>query len=239
MSERAATPHDEASAAAAVASRSPERHASASAEDVFSNLDPALHPATLNSVSSEAENPLESFAQHVLGDSGEPEAESLMPFGEDNTLFTPTGEARFGRLGEADAPADDKERNGDGTEAQEQPQGEFPPFGDEHFETAAAVAAVTTEADADVKMGRIVGRNKRRREGEEIVVGPVENGEPIDPIKMKKDSHVSGARRLPSWRLEGGRIRAANEGSSADSRRKRLSADDEKTSTTASMRLRA
>lgn len=190
MSERAAsTPHDEATAAAAAAAaaRSPERQ-SATADDVFSNLDPALHPATLNSVSGEAENPLESFAQHVLGDSGEPEAESLMPFGEDNTLFTPTGEARFGRLGEADAPAADEKRNGDGTE---QPQGEFPPFGDEHFETAAAVAAVTTEADADVKMGRIVGRNKRRREGEEIVVGPVENGEPIDPIKMKKDSHVS------------------------------------------------
>lgn len=223
MSERAATPHDEASAAAAVASRSPERHASATAEDVFSNLDPALHPATLNSVSSEAENPLESFAQHVLGDSGEPEAESLMPFGEDNTLFTPTGEARFGRLGEADATETDEKRNGDGTDAQEQPQGEFPPFGDEHFETAAAVAAVTTEADGDVKMGRIVGRNKRRRDGEEIVVGPVENGEPIDPIKMKKDSHV---RKRPA------RVHA-------DITRKRSSADDEKTSTTVSTRLRA
>lgn len=154
-------------------------------EDPFANLDPSLHPVTLNSVETEAQNPLTHFAQHVLDDHDG----GLLGFNVDgdqgNALFTATGEARFGELLEA---ADQSERV---LEQQSTNGGHGDAFTINSLE-AGAEGGHNEELGEDgaVKMGRLVGRPKRRRDGEEIIVGPVENGEPIDPIKMKKDSHV-------------------------------------------------
>ncbi|KAL1413182.1 basic helix-loop-helix protein [Vanrija albida] len=159
-------------------------------EDPFANLDPSLHPVTLNSVETEAQNPLTHFAQHVLDDHDG----GLLGFNVDgdqgNALFTATGEARFGELLEA---ADQSERV---LEQQATNGAHNDAFNINQLEGGADGAhQEEVGEDGVVKMGRIVGRTKRRRDGEEIVVGPVENGEPIDPIKMKKDSHKEVERR--------------------------------------------
>ncbi|WOO76861.1 Psilocybin cluster transcription regulator [Vanrija pseudolonga] len=159
-------------------------------EDPFANLDPSLHPVTLNSVETEAQNPLTHFAQHVLDDHDG----GLLGFNVDgdqgNALFTATGEARFGELLEA---AGQSERV---LEQQSTNGGHDDAFTINSLE-AGAEGGHNEEVGEDgvVKMGRLVGRPKRRRDGEEIIVGPVENGEPIDPIKMKKDSHKEVERR--------------------------------------------
>lgn len=185
---------------------SPEKRADAPATgstaaepELFPNLDPALH--TLNSVGTggEANNQLknlENLATQAaemhenapLHDQEQLDLNSsLAGFHDDSSLFTATGEARF--------MFDDKERQVEG-------QADFSAFDPEQphtlNETAQAVAAVRDENGEQpkngdsVEMGRMVGRNKRRRGDADYVVGPVENGDPIDPIKMKKDSHVGG-----------------------------------------------
>lgn len=157
--------------------------------DPFANLDPTLHPATLNSVSGEGPNPLTDFAQHVL----DGRDNELLGFGEDEQNLLAMGEARLDTLLEA-AHKTEQER----TRA-------HPDDDDFHFSAAEPInEAVVVEEEHGHEHEhdhppppppsngmKHIGRNKRRRDGEEIVVGPVENGEPIDPIKMKKDSHVS------------------------------------------------
>ncbi|GMK53472.1 hypothetical protein CspeluHIS016_0100580 [Cutaneotrichosporon spelunceum] len=56
------------------------------------------------------------------------------------------------------------------------------------------IHALQDDAAAAVAAVEATSRRKRRRD-EDGVVGPVENGEPIDPIKMKKDSHKEVERR--------------------------------------------
>lgn len=162
--------------------------------ELFQNLDPALH--TLNSVAPGGNdenqlNNLQNLATQAiemhdnapLHDQEALDLNSSLGFHDDSSLFTATGEARFSMF-------DDKERQGE-QQAEfnfetEQPQ--------TLNETAQAVAVVSEEHDGSKSAdgeGRLGGRNKRRRGDADYVVGPVENGDPIDPIKMKKDSHVS------------------------------------------------
>lgn len=170
------------------------RPASAEPAPPPSDLFPTL--STLDSAGRE--NTLENLAQHAveLHDSamdpvpGDVNDLSLANFHhEDNSFFTAEGEARFGMLEEAAAEAEGKREHEHG-----QHEG-FEGFdGAALGEAADAVANVANEVegarDEMLQMGRMRHGHKRRRE-EDGVVGPVENGEPIDPIKMKKESHVS------------------------------------------------
>lgn len=147
---------------------------------------PDLFP-TLSTLDSGRENTLENLAQHAveLHDSamevGDVNDIGLAGFHhEDNSFFTATGEARFGMLDE-----EGERRDGANNGAQHDDFAQFETLDSAGVDTSAAIEAARNEI-----MGRM--RAKRRRE-EDGLVGPVENGEPIDPIKMKKESHVSGA----------------------------------------------
>ena len=142
-----------------------------SPSDSFANLDPQLHPATLNSaqdrdLSPQAENRLNDFAQHVLG--ANDDASNLLAFtaSEDGGLFGPDQNPQFEGLLENERA----EEEGEG-------QGDYVPE-----ETGQDESAV-----AETPGGRARGGGrKRNREGEEG-----ENGT-TDPAKAKKDSHVRG-----------------------------------------------
>jgi hypothetical protein len=132
---------------------------------------------TLSTLEGGRENTLENLAQHAveLHDSaidpvGDVNDIALANFHhEDNSFFTATGEARFGML------EDEEKRE------------EYPEYDGLENDAAAAVASAVEASRGDY-------RRKRRRD-EDGVVGPVENGDPIDPIKMKKDSHKEVERR--------------------------------------------
>lgn len=164
-------------------------------DPLFANLDPSLHPATLNSVSSDSQNPLTSFAQHVLDDGRNELFGGLNVGGDDGSLLM--GEARLDTLLEAahksERELEESAAAAAAAAAADNDHGDFTFENSAHNLSNEPADAAMSEDNSDqngMRMGRTIGRAKRRREDEDIVVGPVENGDPIDPIKMKKDSHV-------------------------------------------------
>ena len=175
---------------------------SSPSSDPFANLDPALHAATLNSVTSRTEDEmsehersrLSDFAQHVLGGSSHrDEAANLLAFsaGEDGGLFEtgPTAHQPFTELldaaGQSQRIGGDDEDEGNGLG--DVTAGDLSGFGQDDEVDQQELGDPLDEALPEPGRGppvRNVGR-KRRREGEET-----ENGGVLDPIKIKKDSHV-------------------------------------------------
>lgn len=176
---------------------------SSSPSDPFANLDPALHPTTLNNadperdLSPQAENRLNDFAQHVLG--SHDDATNLLAFtnGDDGGLFGTNHSQQYTGLMEA---AVNERVDGDETQDEYLPEG----GGDSGQDGVGETPNVRTRG----------GGRKRRREGGE----EGENGGLTDPIKVKKDSHVS--------------VQLHGRGNIDSFRRKRSSEDDERTSTT-------
>ena len=150
------------------AAAQPANSSSIGDEDPFSHLDPTLHGATLNSVghsdlSAHEQSRLSDFAQHVLGEQHD-DAADLLAFGEaDADLF---GSQAHGFEGLMEA-AENSQRAAEANGAEDDMQ-----------EGADGVQATPTR-------GRGRGGRKRRRPSEEMVEG---DG---DPIRMKKDNHVS------------------------------------------------
>ena len=169
------------SAADPAHTRSTRRKLSTSSPtDPFENLDPSLHPVTLNSVTDEndlspqtaAENRLNDFAQHVL--EGHDDASNLLAFSaEDGGLFGSNPNSQFEAL--LGGSGEDQRVEGDGVD-----QGDYLPEGIDGED--GNKQDVIGETPGGRTRG---GGRKRRREGEEV-----ENGDTSDPVKVKKDSHV-------------------------------------------------
>ncbi len=157
-----------------------------SPSDSFGNLDPQLHPGTLNGVTQEpdlspqAENRLNDFAQHVLD--GHHDALLAFTAGEDGSLF---GSNHDHQPFEGLLASQRQDERVEGDDAQ-----------DEEYK----LEGVEDEKNHDLAGETIPGRTrgggrKRRREGEEG-----ENGGTTAVLKVKKDSHVGGT-HLTSVRL--------------------------------------
>ncbi|KAL7423055.1 basic helix-loop-helix protein [Cryptotrichosporon argae] len=197
-----------ATVAPAVDVAAPAHASEADDVDPFAALDPSLHALA-------DQNRLNTFARHILHDAsapvsgahggsagvgvGEGEGEDAFLSGlhdQDGTLFSAAGEPRFGEL--LDAARGDGSGGGDGGAGAD---GDLAMFENEERrkddgdEAGAGDDLDGDENAEDVRLGRIVGRKRRRTDNEAIVVGPVENGDPIDPIKLKKDSHKEVERR--------------------------------------------
>lgn len=171
----------------------------------YANLDPNIHPiaATLNSVSAPSasvdqsgshthrslspheSNRLTDFAQHVLGETGaQGDAENLLAFtgGTGDELFQAGDGSQFeGLLQEAAAEETANNASAEGV------------VGGNGYAVTGDVIPVDEATGLQQEGGNShqdrPGR-KRKRDGEEAALD--ENGEHMDPIRLKKDSHVSG-----------------------------------------------
>ena len=142
----------------------------------FANLDPQLHPEILNNEtegnnSPPVENRLNDFAQHVL--EVHDDAAHILDFtaGEEEVLFGANqAHQSFGGLLEATGQtlSDEEDRKHD-------------EYGGEGVDGSSG-----HDGADDTPGGRLrSGGRKRRREADDG-----ENGATMDPIKVKKDSHV-------------------------------------------------
>ncbi|RSH90954.1 hypothetical protein EHS25_010130 [Saitozyma podzolica] len=174
----------------------------------YANLDPNIHPiaATLNSVSAPSasvdqsgshthrslspheSNRLTDFAQHVLGESGaQGDAENLLAFteGAGDELFQAGDGSHFeGLLQEAAAEETANNASAEGA------------VGGDGYTVTGDVIQVDEATGLQQEGGNShqdrPGR-KRKRDGEEATLD--ENGEHMDPIRLKKDSHKEVERR--------------------------------------------
>jgi hypothetical protein len=121
----------------------------------------------------------------VLGGAGQDDAENLLAFtaGEDGLFHGADGTHFEGLLESAEAEAQaerERARTAEGREAG------FPAEDGDGLPLEEA----TAEQQAEVAGAPGRPTRKRRRDGDEHLIG--ENGEHLDPTRVKKDSHVSG-----------------------------------------------
>jgi hypothetical protein len=140
---------------------------------------------THRSLSPHESNRLTDFAQHVLGESGaQGDAENLLAFteGAGDELFQAGDGSHFeGLLQEAAAEETANNASAEGA------------VGGDGYTVTGDVIQVDEATGLQQEGGNShqdrPGR-KRKRDGEEATLD--ENGEHMDPIRLKKDSHVSG-----------------------------------------------
>lgn len=171
-------------------------------------------------MSEKEQSRLSDFAQHVLGGSASSipqhdDAASLLAFSAgDEGLFEGAAQAhqgftelldaadrgrRLGDVGEDDIGSPRHEHMTEvmgGDEHQGEDEGEYQLEG--QVDTRGEEGHVDPEPPMPGRgppVSRTFGRKRRREEDRVQVTNNGEDGEPVDPVKMKKDSHVSATSR--------------------------------------------